>query len=447
MFESNAADRDYVLKSVHERNIHFIRLWFTDVLGQMKSFAITPSELEAAFDEGMGFDGASIEGFARETESDMLAVPDASTFQVLPWRPSTDGVARMFCSIYRPGGAPFDGDPRFVLRRMLKKAAEAGYEFNVGPEVEYFYFEDDNAPVPIDRGGYFDLTPLDSGSDLRRDTILTLEKMGIPVEYSHHEIAPSQQEIDLRFSDALSMADAVMTYRLVVKEVAARHGVYASFMPKPLADEPGSGMHVHQSLFADGENVFYDADDPLGLGLSELAKHYLAGLLAYAPDYTLVTNQFANSYKRFVPGYEAPTCVNWGGHDRSALVRVPSYKPGKAASARFELRSPDSACNPYLTFAVLLGAGLKGIEDGLELPAQNEADISSMTAGELKAAGFELLPQDLGQAIDAFEGSQLMKEVLGEDMHRYIVANKRAAWEGYRAQVTPFELDQLYPRL
>ena len=447
MFESNAADRDYVLKSVHERNIHFIRLWFTDVLGQMKSFAITPSELEAAFDEGMGFDGASIEGFARETESDMLAVPDASTFQVLPWRPATDGVARMFCSIYRPGGKPFDGDPRFVLRRMLKKAAEAGYEFNVGPEVEYFYFKDSTAPVPIDRGGYFDLTPLDSGSDLRRDTILTLEKMGIPVEYSHHEIAPSQQEIDLRFSDALSMADAVMTYRLVVKEVAARHGVYASFMPKPIGGESGSGMHVHQSLFADDENAFYDPADPLGFGLSELAKHYLAGLLAYAPEFTLITNQYVNSYKRLVPGYEAPTCVNWGGHDRSALVRVPSYKPDKASSARFELRSPDSACNPYLTFAVLLGAGLKGIADGLELEPPCDVDISAMSGAQIVQEGYALLPQDLGQAIELFEGSALMREVLGDDMHRYIVANKRAEWERYCEQVTPWELDCLYPML
>ena len=468
MFETNTADRDYVLKSVHERDIHFIRLWFTDVLGQMKSFAITPNELELAFDEGMGFDGSSIEGFARETESDMLAVPDASTFQVLPWRPSQDGVARMFCSIYKPSGQPFDGDPRFVLRKMLKKAADLGYEFNVGPEVEYFYFKDNKHPQPIDQGGYFDLTPLDSGSDLRRDTILTLEKMGIPVEYSHHEIAPSQQEIDLRFSDALSMADAVMTYRLVVKEVAAKHGVYASFMPKPIAGIPGSGMHVHQSLFEDDKNAFYDKDDPLGYSLSKVAKSYLAGLLRYAAEMSLITNQYVNSYKRLVAGFEAPTHINWGGHDRSALIRVPSYKPDKQSSARFELRSPDCACNPYLVFAACLGAGLKGIEEGLELPPS--CDNAALAAKDTDKVGehhnigehhAELLgehlegdhsqekplPKNLGQAIELFENSQLMVNVLGKDMHRYIVANKREEWEKYCEQVTKWELEALYPKL
>ena len=444
---ANAANTDYVLKTVNERHIHFIRMWFTDVMGQMKSFAITPSELDAAFSEGLSFDGSSIEGFARSTESDMLAFPDARTFQVLPWRPKDDGVARMFCNICTPEGEQFDCDPRYVLRRMIKKAADAGYVMNVGPEVEYFYFKNNKTPEPIDYAGYFDLTADDMASDLRSDTILTLEKMGIPVEYSHHEAAPSQQEINLRYDDALSMADAVMTYRLVVKEIALKHGVHASFMPKPMPDYNGSGMHVHQSLFRNDENAFYDPDDPQGFELSELAKHYMAGQLKYAPEFTLLTNQYVNSYKRLVPGFEAPLSVSWARSNRSALVRVPLFKRGKSESVRFEDRAADSSCNPYLVFAALLGAGLKGIEDGLELPEPITDDFTDMSRNELRRNGYAVLPGDLGEAVTLFEESELMKEVLGERLHKFIVDNKREEWREYQAQVTQWEIDRNFPIL
>lgn len=432
------ANRDYVLKTVKERNIHFIRLWFTDVLGQMKSFAITPSELELAFEEGMGFDGGAIEGFSQSEETDMIARPDASTFQVLPWRPKDDGVARMFCNIYTPDGKPFASDPRFVLRNVLRKAADMGYELNVGVKSEYFYFKDNKSPEPIDQGGYFDLTPLDNATDLRRDTVLTLEQMSIPVEYSHHEIAPSQQEIHLRYSDALDMADALMTYKLVVKEIAIKHGVYASFMPKPIPGINGSGMHVHQSLFLDDVNVFYDDTDQSGYGLSETAKRYIAGQLKYAPEFTLITNQYVNSYKRLVPGFGAPVYINWGHNNRSAMVRVPRYKPDKSASARFELRSPDPACNPYLTFAVLLAAGMKGIEEGLKLPDP---------VCEKDSAALRKLPMNLGEAVDGFAKSALMREVLGEDIHHFIVENKRKEWREYCTQITQWEIDRNFPIL
>ena len=444
---ANAANTDYVLKTVKERHIHFIRMWFTDALGQMKSFAITPSELESAFSEGMGFDGSSVEGFARSMESDMLAFPDASTFQVLPWRPKDDGVARMFCNIYTPDGTRFEGDSRYVLQRVIRRAAEAGYELNVGPEVEYFYFKNDKNPELIDNAGYFDLTADDTASDLRRDTILTLEQMGIPVEYSHHEASPSQQEIDLRYDEALSMADAVMTYRLVVKEMALKHGVHASFMPKPLQSIDGSGMHVHQSLFSGDENIFYDADDPSGCFLSATAKHYIAGLLKYAPEYTLITNQYVNSYKRLVPGSEAPIAITWARSNRNALVRIPLYKPNKPDAARVELRSPDPACNPYLVFAVLLAAGLKGIEEELELEAPLDRDLSHMSVYELRQAGIRTLPGDLGEAVRAFEGSALMHEVLGDGLHGFIVKNKREEWHEYCAQVTQWELGRHFPVL
>lgn len=435
-----AANKDYVFKTINERNIHFIRLWFTDALGRMKSFAITPSELEAAFEEGMGFDGGSIDGFGREGESDMLAFPDADTFQTLPWRPKDNGVARMFCNIITPEGKPFEGDSRYILRKMLMKSHDMGYSMNVGPEMEYYYFNSPDDPTPIDRGSYFDLTTLDNASDLRRDTILTLEQMGIPVEYSHHEIGPGQQEIHLRFDDALSMADAVMTYKLVVKEIAIKHNVHASFMPKPLADKPGSGMHVHQSLFDfDDNNVFYDPSD--SYGLSKTAKSYIAGLLKYAPEFSLITNQYVNSYKRLQPDSSAPTYCTWANRNRHALVRVPLYKPGKALSARFELRSPDPACNPYLAFAVMLAAGLKGIEDGLELGPEMTDTVTQMTPDELKAAGIGVLPTNLGEAVEFFRHSELMKEVLGEHTHDYIVREKEAEWASYSAAVTKWELD------
>jgi glutamine synthetase len=436
-------ETDYALKSIQSNDIHFVRLWFTDVLGFLKSFAVTPSEIDTAFEEGMGFDGSSIEGFSRIQESDMVAFPDASTFQALPWRPKENGVARMFCDILTPDGQPFAGDPRHALKRMLAKAAKLGYIMNVGPELEFFYFASPQSTELLDNGGYFDLTPLDLASDIRRDTVLSLEHMGIPVEYSHHEVAPSQHEIDLRYDDALQMADAVMTYRLVVKEVALKHGVYASFMPKPLAAHNGNGMHVHQSLFTeDGQNAFFDADDPQGYNLSAIAKCYIAGILKYAPEFTAVTNQFVNSYKRLVPGYEAPVYITWARRNRSALVRVPLYKPGKDGATRIEVRSPDPSCNPYLAFAVMLGAGLAGIEESLELPPEFTANVFELSPAELVEQGVKMLPTSLGDAIDYFEGSKLMREVLGEHIHSYFVRNKREEWAAYRADVSQWELDR-----
>jgi glutamine synthetase len=435
-------DKDFVLKSVQERDIHFIRFWFTDVLGFLKSFAVTDSELETAFSEGMGFDGSSIDGFTRIEESDMIAYPNPESFQIIPWRPGEQGVARMFCDVYKPDGEPFEGDPRFALKRITEKAAGMGYTMYVGPELEFFYFADSENTEVLDHGGYFDLTPLDVASDLRRETVLTLEKMGIPVEYSHHEVAPSQHEIDLRYCDALSMADNVMTYRLVVKEIAYANGVYATFMPKPIQGENGSGMHVHQSLFSKDGNAFFDANDPEGYNLSEIGKSYIAGLLKYAPEFCAVTNQFVNSYKRLVPGYEAPVYVSWARRNRSAMVRVPMYKPGKENATRVELRSPDPTANPYLAFAVMLGAGLKGIEDGLKLMPEASNNIFDMSEAELDAAGITTLPKDLGEAIELFEHSELMKEVLGEHIHSFFVANKKAEWSEYVAQVSEWELDK-----
>ncbi|MDI6712179.1 MAG: glutamine synthetase family protein [Anaerosomatales bacterium] len=433
-------DKDYVLKTVEERGIRFVRLWFTDVLGVLKSFAITDSELEGAFEEGMGFDGSSIDGYTRIQESDMVAFPDPSTFQVLPWRSGEIGVARMFCDVRKPDGSPFEGDPRYALKRMLDKAASMGYTMYVGPELEFFYFKSDQGTEVLDKGGYFDLTPLDVASDLRRETVLTLEKLGIPVEYSHHEVAPSQHEIDLRYADALTMADNVMTYRLVVKEIAYQNGVYATFMPKPIEGQNGSGMHTHQSLFTKDGNAFYDANDPQHL--SKIARHYIAGLLKYAPEFCAVTNPLVNSYKRLVPGYEAPVYISWAQRNRSAMVRVPMYKPGKEAATRIELRSPDPSCNPYLAFAVMLGAGLKGIEEELELMPEATNDIFEMTEEELAEAGIGTLPKNLGEAIERFEQSELMKEILGEHIHQFYVENKKAEWADYIKYVSKWELDR-----
>lgn len=437
-------NKDFVFKQIEERDVHFIRFWFTDILGNIKSMAVTDSEIEDAFEEGMGFDGSAIEGFTRSVESDMVVFPDASTFQTLPWRPNDNAVARMFCDIRMPDGTPFEGDPRYVLKRITHKAQEMGFTMNVGPELEYFYFKDDTTPTPLDNAGYFDLTSIDHATDLRRDTILTLERMSIPVEYSHHECSPSQQEIDLHFADALTMADAVMTYKMVVKEVALSHGVYATFMPKPVADWAGSSMHVHQSLFNDDDkNVFYDPDDPDGFNLSAIAKHYIAGLLKYAPEYTLITNQYANSYKRLIPGTEAPNYVSWGHNNRSALVRVPMYKPGKEMATRVELRSPDPAANPYLAFAVMLGAGLKGIEDELPLmPACDGVDVFALSPQDRAEAGYVQLPASLWSAVNNFEASDLMKEILGEHIHGQIIANKRREVSEYNRQISQWELDQ-----
>jgi glutamine synthetase len=434
-------DKEYVLKMCKENDVKFIRLWFTDILGFLKGFAITMDELEGAIEEGMGFDGSSIQGYARIDESDMIAKPDLKTFQILPWRPKEKSVARMFADIYEPDGTPYKGDPRWALKRNLKKAADLGYTFYVGPELEYFYFKSsEGKPEFLDRGGYFDLTPLDSATELRRETILTLEAMGIHVEYSHHEVAPSQHEIDLRYADALSMADNAMTYRLVVKEIAMKHGVYATFMPKPIFGQNGSGMHTHQSLFKGDRNAFFDPKDPFHL--SKTAKAYIAGILKHAPEITSITSQWINSYKRLVPGYEAPVYLSWARRNRSALVRIPMYKPGKEKATRVELRSPDPACNPYLAFAVMLAAGLKGIEKGYELREPVEEDIFEMSEETRKKHGIESLPGNLLEAIQLTEKSELVRETLGDHIFEKFIQNKKIEWDQYRTHVSQFELDR-----
>jgi glutamine synthetase len=436
----------YVLRTVEERDIRFIRLWFTDVLGFLKSFAITPAELEAAFSQGMGFDGSAIEGFARVQESDMLARPDPTTFQILPKATNNQYLeARMFCDIHTPDGAPFPGDPRWVLRRNLERAAAKGLTFYVHPEIEFFLFRSPTAPEPLDQGSYFDLTPLDSAQDFRRQAIQTLEAMGISVEYSHHEVAPSQHEIDLRFADGLSMADNLLTYRLVVKEVAQERGMHATFMPKPIQGQWGSGMHTHVSLFEDDRNVFYDPKDPAHL--SRTGRSFVAGLLRHAREITAVLNQWVNSYKRLVPGFEAPTAVAWSRHLRSAFVRVPGAKPKKESSARVEVRSPDPACNPYLAFAVILSAGLKGVEDEYPLPEEASDDVDSMTPAERTAKGIASLPGDLNVALKEMERSELVAEALGEHVFEQFLRNKRAEWDVYKSYVSPFELDRYLPVL
>ena len=439
-------DKDYVIKMVKERNVKFIRFWFTDILGFLKSFAITPGELEGALEEGMGFDGSSIEGFARIDESDMMAMPDPNTFTLLPWRGKETAVARMFCDIIEPDGTPYKGDPRGVLKRNLKKASDLGYTFYVGPELEFFYFKSsEGMPEVLDRGGYFDLTPLDLASDLRKETILTLEEMGIGVEYSHHEVAPSQHEIDLRYTDALTMADNAMTYRLVVKEIALKHGVYATFMPKPLYGQNGNGMHTHQSLFKGERNAFFDPKDKFHL--SELGKAYIAGILKHAPEFTSLICQWVNSYKRLVPDYEAPVYISWARRNRSALVRLPMYKQGKEKSTRIELRCPDPACNPYLAFSVMLAAGLEGIEKGYKLDEPIEEDIFTMTEIERKRRDIKSLPGDLYEAICLTEKSELVKKTLGEHIFNKFIANKKIEWEQYRTYVTRYEIDRYLPIL
>ncbi|MBN2403695.1 MAG: glutamine synthetase [Spirochaetes bacterium] len=436
-------DKEYVLKTVQDRNVKFIRLWFTDVLGFLKSFAIMPDELEEALHEGIGFDGSAIEGYARVHESDMVAVPDPNTFVLLPWRSTDDGinVARMFCDIRKPNGKPFEGDPRWVLKRNLKKAADLGLTFYVGPELEYFYFKSsENPPQVLDSGGYFDLTPLDVASDLRRDTILALEKMGISVEYSHHEVAPSQHEIDLRYMDALTMADAAMTYRLTVKEIALKYGIYATFMPKPMFGENGNGMHTHQSLFEDETNIFFNAKDKYHL--SKKGKSYIAGLLKHAREICLIVAQWVNSYKRLVPGYEAPVYISWAQTNRSALIRVPMYKPGKEKATRIEFRCPDPACNPYLAFSVMLAAGLKGIQENYELPDPIEEDLFGMSPLERKKRGIVSLPDNMGEAIAETEKSSLVREALGDHIFEKFIANKKIEWAEYMSHVSQFELNK-----
>jgi glutamine synthetase len=441
----NDAMKEYVLKKAHDNKIKFIRLWFSDVQGMLKSFSITVEELEGALSEGMGFDGSSIEGFSRIEESDVLALPDPSTFQILPWSPAENGVARMFCDIVEPNGKNFEGDPRWVLKRNLKKAADLGYTYYVGPELEYFYFKSEKSPEIIDNGGYFDVTSRDIASDLRRTTILYLEAMGIGVEYSHHEVAPSQHEIDLRYTDALTMADSAMTYRMIVKEVAARSGVYATFMPKPMFGENGSGMHTHQSLFKGDKNVFFDATDKYSL--SAEAKYFIAGLLKHSKEICAITNQWVNSYKRLVPGYEAPVYISWARRNRSTMVRVPMYKPGKEKATRVEFRCPDPACNPYLAFSVMLAAGLEGIRNKYPLADPVEENIFEWDKKKRESEGMENLPDNLFEAVKFMENSKLVKEALGEHVFTKFIENKHIEWDRYKTFITDYEVQKYLPIL
>lgn len=437
--------KERVLVTVREQNVKFVELWFTDILGFLKTVTVTADELENVMDDGAGFDGSSIEGFVRIEESDMIAMPDPTTFAILPWRYGDYKVARMFCDVLKPGRAPFEGDPRYVLKRNLEKAAKMGFTFYVGPELEYFYFKSSERTEFLDRGGYFDMTPLDLATALRQETALALKELGIEVEYTHHEVAYSQHEVDMKYADALTMGDNVMTCKVVVKKIALKHGVHATFMPKPVYGINGSGMHVHQSLFRGDQNVFFDPDDPYHL--SDIAKHYIAGLLKYSPEITAITCQWVNSYKRLVPGYEAPAYISWGTRNRSALVRVPEYKPGKEKSVRVEFRSPDPACNPYLAFAVMLAAGLKGIEEKLEPPEPVEVDVYRLSEEERRRMGIGTLPRSLEEAIDLMEKSELVRECLGDHVFYSFIRNKRAEWEAYRAQVTEYEIKRYLPIL
>jgi len=437
--------QEFVLRTIEERGVKFIRLWFTDVAGTLKSVAVAPAEIEGAFAEGIGFDGSAIEGLARTSEADMLAMPDPSTFQILPWRGTVDPAARMFCDIATPDGKPAAADPRNVLRRALDKAAKMGFSFYVHPEIEFYLLKspelgENGLPVPVDTAGYFDNVPGGTAHDFRRRAVTMLEQLGISVEFSHHEGGPGQNEIDLRYADALSMADNIMTFRTVVKEVAIEQGVYATFMPKPFTNHPGSGMHTHFSLFEGDRNAFFDP--AAKYHLSNVARQFIAGILRHAPELTLVTNQYVNSYKRLWGGGEAPSYVSWGHNNRSALIRVPLHKPEKSQSTRIEYRAMDSAANPYLAYALLLSAGLKGIEDGYELSPETEDDVWSLSDMERRAMGIEALPQSLDHAIRKLESSELAAEVLGESVFSYVLANKRNEWAQYRSQVTHFELEQ-----
>jgi glutamine synthetase len=431
--------RAKAIETIRKNDVEFIHLWFTDVLGFLKTFVITSDELDTAMHEGMGFDGSSILGFARIQESDMIAMPDPATLQILPWRDKGMLVATMFCDVIRPDGEPYPADPRYVLKRMLKRAEGLGYTFYIGPELEYYYFTNDQDTELLDHGTYFDMTTRDLAVDLRKETVRSLKNFGIQVEYSHHEVGPSQHEIDLRYNEALKMADNVMAYRLVVKEVAQLNNVYATFMPKPMYGEAGSGMHVHQSLFKGDSNAFYDANDPHHL--SDTAKSYVAGLLYHARSICAVTNQWVNSYKRLVSGFEAPVYICWAHRNRSALVRVPMYKPGKENATRVELRSPDPACNPYLAFAVMLAAGLDGIERGLTLPDDVTDNIYEMTDEERAALGIGSLPESLNEAINEMEKSSLVRDALGDQVFEWFIRNKRIEWHDYRTRVTEWERD------
>jgi len=439
------ANRAYVLSQANELDIKFIRLWFTDILGNLKGFAIKVDDLEDAIDHGVGFDGSAIEGFARYFENDMRAFPDPSTFMLLPWRPRQNAVARMFCDIRRPQGDPFAGDPRYVLQRNLRQLAELGFTYNVGTELEFFYLKDAEKPEPLDRSGYFDQLSSQPASDLRRDTVLNLEAMNIPVKYSHHEAAHSQHEIDLQYNDALTMADNIITSRLLIKELAQSRGVYATFMPKPISGLNGSGMHTHQSLFQGERNAFYDPDDEHYFSLT--GKRFIAGLMHHAPEITLVTNQWVNSYKRLVPGHEAPIYISWSHVNRFDLVRVPPYKPGYESSVRVEYRAPDPACNPYLAFSVMLAAGLKGIREEYPLPAPVVGSVHEMSPQRRQSLNIRPLPRSLGEAISLAERSELLLESLGDHTFNSLIRNKEIEWEEYRSTVTDYEIARYLPML
>jgi glutamine synthetase len=436
---SSVESRKQVLGRIQQEQIEFVLLWFTDIEGHLKSFAVTPSEIEAALDDGMGFDGSSITGFNAIEESDMVAIPDPETFQLMPWKEGETKVARMICDIVTPDGKPYEGDPRYVLRRALERMTSLGFDtFNVGPELEYFLFRDDKGTETLDEGGYFAMTTLDAASELRQETVRALESMGIPIEYVHHEVGPSQHEIDMRFSDALSMGDHTVTYRLIVKEIAKKAGYHATFMPKPIFGENGSGMHTHQSLFKDGRNAFFDGDDDWNL--SAAGKAFIAGQLRHAREISAVFAQWVNSYKRLVPGYEAPVYVAWSRRNRSALIRIPLYKPGAEQATRAEIRCPDPACNPYLTFATLLHAGLEGIEQGYELPDPMETNLYHLTPEQRKERGIVSLPETLGEAVDELAGSELVRKALGPHIFDRYVELKRSEWDEYRVQLTEWEL-------
>lgn len=437
----NQQNIDYVLRSVEQRDIRFVRLWFVDILGRLKNFAISPEDLEVAFEEGIGFDGSAIEGFATPEEADMLAFPDASTFQILPWRPSHNGVARVFCDVCTPDRKPFAGDPRDALRRMFYKAEKAGYLLNVGAELEYYYFPDEHTPEPLDNVGYFDLSVSDAARDLRRNTVLTLEKMSVPVEYTFHAAGRSQHGISLRHAEALSMSDAITTAKLIIKQQAYESGCHASFMPKPLAGEDGSAMFLCQSLFDhDGNNVFWGEDDEK-YHLSDIAKHYMAGILAHAREISAITNPTVNSYKRITTGGDSvPQYATWGLRNRASMVRIPVYKPGKQLSTRIELRSPDPMANPYLVNAVTLAAGLDGIERKLELPPEATAETLKLTDRQMVEAGYTPLPRSLKEALDVFEDSQFMKDALGEHIHSFFLKKKRDEWHKFESTITEWEI-------
>jgi glutamine synthetase len=438
---SDPAARRAVLEQIEKEGVEYVLFWFTDIEGHLKSFAITPSEVEDALDDGMGFDGSSITGFNAIEESDMVAIPDPSTFRLLPRREGESKVARMICDVVKPDGEPYEGDPRYVLRRALERMESLGFDtFNIGPELEYFLFKDNQGTETLDEGGYFAMTALDAATELRNETIRALESVGIAIEYHHHEVAPSQHEIDMRYASALDMADQTITYRLLVKEVAAKHGAYATFMPKPLFGENGSGMHTHMSLFSDGRNRFFDGDD--AHHLSEVGRQFIAGLLRHARELSAVFAQWVNSYKRLVPGFEAPVYVAWSQRNRSALIRIPLYKPGSEQATRAEIRCPDPACNPYLTFAALLHAGLEGIEKGYELEAPMDSNLYHLTAEERRERGIVSLPETLGEAIDEFSRSELMRRAFGDHIFDNYVKLKRGEWDEYRVQLTQWELER-----